>query len=179
VSGLALPAELTWAGGNRITADKLNANLRDAVNFLLNPPRFIARSNTGTSINSGGNSPYTTVPLETIALDPYGGWNSSTSAWTVPVAGWYEVKGFVNYAANSAGSRAVAFSLNTAGSTMTGSETWNSGGPGLVSVRSTTCVQLNAGDTIWMWTYQNSGSALALNSTGGVTATFSARFDHA
>jgi len=178
LTGLPLPVLSTEVPGNYITSAAWNV-LVNAITFALNPPMFLARSNTGTSVPSGGISPYLTVPLETLVLDPYGGWNSSTNAWTVPVAGWYQIDGFENFAASSAGSRALAFSLNTSGSTMTGSETWTSGGPGLVSVRSSARVQLNAGDTIWMWTYQNSGNPLSLSSTGGVTAEFSARFIHA
>jgi hypothetical protein len=38
-----VPAEITWVTGQIVTAAQLNANLRDAINFLIAPPLFVGR----------------------------------------------------------------------------------------------------------------------------------------
>ena len=67
-------------------ASTFEALLLAQTNFLLNPPRF-----RGSILSSTAISVNTNVAYSTISEDSYGGWNSTSHYWAVPVAGLYHV----------------------------------------------------------------------------------------
>ena len=66
-------------------ASTFEALLLAQVNFLLNPPRLMASSLSGTALATAANIAYSTI-----TEDSYGGWISTSHYWVVPVAGLYK-----------------------------------------------------------------------------------------
>ena len=101
-----VPSPRTWAVGELLTAAKLNTDLRDGINFLLNPPRALITDPTPTSISG---STMTTLSWGSEEYDNDGGHSTSsnTSRYTVQTAGRYEYLANINWTQTGAGNREV------------------------------------------------------------------------
>lgn len=162
-----LPVPPLTAVPSPITAAWLNANLRDAVRFLVYPPVMKAHYLAGSSTlaNTTLASP-AIVPLTTVDVDNYGGFTTGASAhYTVPVSGRYLLAGQFNLASSS------TTTFRACGLLVNGSTTyWGgivrfagsaiAGGAGV-----TKRLRLNAGDTVQLIGAQASGGAVAYNTT--------------
>jgi hypothetical protein len=146
----------SWDDATAATAALVNGNtgITGVCNFLANPPVFRAHATTTQSI---ATSAAATVALGTVDADTYSGWNSSTGTYTVKQPGIYLAGALVPYAANGTAVRVAGISVN-------GIPYWgpasNAGTADLCNVAKTQMFSLNAGDTVQLVTWQNSGGAL-------------------
>jgi hypothetical protein len=78
-------------GYGPIVAD-FNSWIQAPFTFLTTKVMFRAEHHSATAMSAGVA---TVVPYDTVLEDPFGGWNSSTHAWTCPTgcSGWYEISG--------------------------------------------------------------------------------------
>jgi hypothetical protein len=160
-----LPVPPLTACPTPITSSWLNANLRDAIRFLIYPPVARAHYTAGSSTlaNTTLASP-AVVPLTTVDLDTYAGFTSGASAhYTAPVAGRYLFAGQV-FLASSSTATWYACGLEVNGTaTYWGGITRFAGtsqaGGAAVAKR----LRLNAGDQVQMVAAQASGGAIAYN----------------
>jgi hypothetical protein len=157
-AGLGVPANPAWAVPPAIvTSAFLNANVRDAIRFLIYPPIMeYVRTSTAGSLFSQASLPLvgTTISLDTATVDNYTAFSTSTNTWTAPVAGRYYCYGCVAFLSDAA-SVALGAGLTVTSSNYNGGTQitlWGglSGIPG-----GSTCaavvrrqLRLNAGDTI-------------------------------
>jgi hypothetical protein len=78
--------------GFRPLHNDLDTWVRDPFTFLMNRPAMIVGQSASQSIPS---STITTLQLNTVGEDPYGGWVTTGSApnyrWVCPASGWYWV----------------------------------------------------------------------------------------
>jgi len=144
----------------------VNTAIADAVNFLGHPPLFKGASTSGQTI---GNTANVTVALASV-INSFGGWNGSTSTYTVPQDGLYLTHGAVAWDNTSGDAQRVT------GIRVNGTIYW---GPGhkaaslnligdvlpLTSVvtTKTQVFSLRAGDTVQLVARQNSGGDQALS----------------
>jgi hypothetical protein len=149
----------------------LNSNVRDAVNFLANPPVFIGYQATAQSIANGTS---TVITLDTVQRDTYSGWNASTNTYTIPVSGVWVFTGQVGWAANASGLRLAQ--LNGASYQVESRIAANAvAGWGTTAGFSGACY-LTSGAALSLIGYQGSGGALQ---TAGVVSALSLRWVHA
>jgi hypothetical protein len=152
-------AGYTWTAGQIPTAAQLNANLRDYLAFLSNPPLFVADQ---TSAQSIPNTTFTPLTLATPATDTFTGWSSSTpSRYTCQAAGWYSPGGVVGYAANATGFRIAVLRIN--GSTYVTdnqAEVGAAASGGTYVPISDRPIYLNANDYVELIAYHSAGAAL-------------------
>lgn len=110
-----VPVQRTWTVGDLVTAAEMNANVRDAVNFLLgggsagNKPSFYGYAAAAQSVP---NATQTRLTL-TIAEDTDSGWDATNTQYVVKTAGRFLVTAYLAWAANSTGVRQGV--LNIAG----------------------------------------------------------------
>ncbi|WP_084963761.1 hypothetical protein [Thermoactinospora rubra] len=85
-----IPSPRTWTVGELVTAAKMNADLRDGLNFLLAPPLAALRKSVNQLIPQ--TSP-TEVTWDVEDIDRDGGHSNVTnpSRYTAQTAGWYQV----------------------------------------------------------------------------------------
>jgi len=138
------------------------------VSVLANtPPGVGAYSTTGTSIPNAVET-IVPLPLESFDTDGYHDTVTNNSRVTIPAGkeGYYSVVGAVAYQYNPAGSRTAALFLN-------GSKMAEVGGTGAdQSVPTVPWIgYLAAGDYLEIATYQSSGVALLLQTTGSTKLT--------
>ena len=110
---LPVPVPRTFGVQEYETAAYLNT-VRDALNFLLNPPAAtLVQITTTTSLTSGT---WTSIGMDSSTFDNYGGHSSSSnnSRYTIQAAGKYLVGGSVAITNNSSGSRAAKVLKNGA-----------------------------------------------------------------
>lgn len=169
--------------GQDVTASQLNSNLRDGVNFLLGPPLAQLYQATAQTVPTGSTT-FTAITLDGSIVDTYNGHStsSSNSRYVSQQTGWYWVSATVAYAANTAGTRAIdiwangAFVLGSGAHTQTGplpnSHVWGGTAAGLF--------YLPAGSYVEIYTWQDSGAALATNpaGTGDVCSAMNLYFVH-
>lgn len=163
---LSVPSQRTWAAAYKVTAADLNANVRDAVNFVLNPDAAQAHQGTVQSIPNATN---TAVTLDTLDANYNNAlWvNSATTKFTIVNAGTYRLSGMVSFAGNATGVREAFFRVN--GTTQLNTPVLP-GNANVVTVAvPPTRIHLNAGDYVELCCYQNSGGALNTYATFGAT----------
>lgn len=159
-SSLAVPANAAWpVPPSYITTTWLNANIRDAVTFLSDPPMLRRVRNPSASDFPSTTWPSgTTFALTTPSLDNYGAYSSGQ--WTVPQPGVY----YVSCQAGTLGSGGAA--RYAAGVSVNGTITWGnailsaSGALGTVITSFADRFRLAAGDTVALAAFQDSGSDL-------------------
>ena len=114
---LPVPSQRTWSVGDIVTAAMMDANVRDAVNFLAQPPLFVGYQGTAQSI---GANTWTAISLDSSRYDTYSGHSNTVnnSQYVIQAAGIYFMFGMVALATSATGSRYAAFyvggSANTA-----------------------------------------------------------------
>jgi hypothetical protein len=154
-----VPNPRTWAALYNVQPADLNLDLRDAVNFLINPPCVQAHQASAQSIP---NNTFTAVTLDTV--DQLGGGDTmwvtgSNTRFTAQTAGTYQISGQVTFVANATGERAAKFRLNGSADVSEPIENPGAGGPTTVSLVAFH-LHLNVGDYIELMAYQNSGGSL-------------------
>lgn len=145
-----VPNQRTWTNGDTVDATMLNANVRDAVNFLLAPPAALLRQTVAQSIGTTG----TAVTFDTEDYDNDGGHSTvtNTTRYTAVTPGWYRVSGSVGFNANPTltSTRWTEWRVNS--TAIAGSRIWlpqaqNSTDLNLYPAR-VTRLYLNAGDFV-------------------------------
>ncbi len=165
-----VPSQSTASVGNKVTASLWNDDVRDAVNFLLNPPRLQVYHSVDRTATTG---------TWLLAIFDSESWDSdttmhstssNTSRLIAPVAGQYRVDALVYWTGNATGGRGVNFTKNGAG---TRSATNSALSDGFATPQNNTNqlhavsfeVTMAANDYLEMWVYQASGGNL--NYIGG------------
>jgi hypothetical protein len=162
-----LPVPPAAAVPTPITSAWLNANLRDAIRFLIYPPAMRAHYTAGSStLASGTLASPAVVPLTTVDFDSYGGFTTGASAhYAAPVSGRYLFAGQFSLASSST-TQWHACGLQVNGSTNYWGRISRFAGSALAGGASVTKrLRLNAGDTVALIGTQSSGSATAYNTT--------------
>jgi hypothetical protein len=180
-NGLAVPANPAWpVPPSYVTSAFMNTNVRNVIEFLIYPPIMEAYRNATGSLASQASMPATgTATLcDTITVDNYSAFNTSSGVWTAPVSGLYYAAGTVGVLSNtnanglSAGLTVTSSNYNS-GTTFT---IWGgcitpvpaAQGAGAMCRRH---LRLNAGDTIALASFQNSASSSAMTYQGGASST--------
>lgn len=176
MANLPVPVPRTFSVSETETGSYLNT-VRDALNFLLNPPEAVLKQATIQSIPNGA---LTSISLDASVNDSYGGHSNVTnnSRYTAVVTGWYWVSGVVGFASNGTGQRVADFAVN--GADLIYTQVWIpaiTGAPTAVSPKSE-LVLLNAGDYVELRGYQTSGGALN-TMVSGPQSSLSVDFRHA
>jgi hypothetical protein len=163
---LPVPSPRTFGVGEFEAGGYLNS-VRDALLFLLNPPKAVLTQSTVQSLSSNVAAALT---LDATTVDSYGGHSNTTnnSRYTAIVAGWYRVEPQGAWAASATGDRGIQVYKNgTAVAT-----DWNvapsSGATYAPGRKVGGLVFLNAGDYVEGWAIQNSGGALNTFSNSSV-----------
>lgn len=172
---LPVPSEMTAVVGNYITAAEWNSNVRDAVNFLANPPLFIGYQTVSQSIP---NSAFTSITFDSETVDTYNGHSttSNTSRYTAQVAGWYEVTARCGTSGSSAGKRIINIAVNGSGVWVNEIDPPNTD---LLTNTITATVYMNANDYVETQFYQTSGAALSTTVSSLYYPSMSVRWVHA
>jgi hypothetical protein len=178
VTNLPVPNPRTFVSGEFETAAYFNA-LRDAINFLANPPLAVLHQQTTQAIGSGN---FASLALDATDQDFYGMHSNSTnnSRATAIVAGTYEVTGTVSWPSNATGARGCRIAKN--GTAVLGSASFTGTTNGDVYAITTPAfqVQLNVGDYVEVQGFQSSGGSLStLVVAGDVRSSMNIRWVHA
>lgn len=163
---LSVPSQRTWTAGYKVAAADLNANVRDAVNFLINPDAAQAHA---SAIQSIPNATFTAVALDTLDAT-YNNtlWvTGSNTKFTIVNAATYRLSGMVSFAGNSTGIREACFRVN--GSTLLNTAVVPGNTNVVTVVVPPTRIHLNAGDYVELCCYQNSGGSLNTYASSGAT----------
>lgn len=88
MTGLPVPAIPVFPAGYGPLPSDFDTWVQDSLGFCTTGIVFRAEMHGSQSLPGGSNTP---VQYDTIAEDPYSGWNASTFRWTAPWTGWYEV----------------------------------------------------------------------------------------
>lgn len=163
-----VPGTRTWLVGEKITANRLNTEVRDAIDFILRPPQCIAYRNGALSL---ATSTTTVVPLNVEEIDTDGMHSTSTnpSRITIVTPGRYEVVAIASFAANSTGIRALQVRFNAAGNPAGGSLFGDNvvnavpGSGQQTRVFFVASRVFDAADYLELFAYQNSGGDLNLD----------------
>jgi hypothetical protein len=133
------------------------------MSFLYNPPVLRQDQFLNTSIpnSTGTKLTYGTVRPD---IDTYGGWGTATSTYTTQVPGMYLAFNTVAFASNSTGIRFSGLTVNSTNYQGPYNSTVITGA--MCSVVQARVLDLNAGDTVSLYCFQNSGGSLNLSGTG-------------
>lgn len=114
----------------------------------------------GQTIASGTGS-FTQITLGSTSYDPNSNFNTSTSTYTVPVSGYYLVKGEIAYSPNAGLERLIAIEQN--GSIVSEATTQPNGTAGVwTSLQVSDILYFSANDAITLYGRQDSGSTLTI-----------------
>lgn len=177
---MAVPVEDTLAVGGKITAAWANADVRDAIDFLLDPPRVKAyQGTTPTTAATSGTAQLILWDTEQYDTDSMHSTSVNTSRLTIVTGGMYDIKTSLYCVANATGWRQIEVRKNSGGSAV--------GGTQLAQFRAATSPTssawvggdldepLVAGDYIECFFTQTSGGSLA-SVVGQSFSWFSARW---
>jgi len=179
---MAVPSQGTVAVGDKITASLWNDDVRNAVNFLISPPRVKVYKTANQSV---ANSTWAAVAwtAETFDTDTMHDNTTNNTRITFTTAGTYQIVFNVFWAANTTGSRYVTIEKN--GTTTQGSGTVLLDGlsvpastaSGTSFGQSITFIEeFAAADWINLFVFQTSGGALNLSGTSAASTTVTARW---
>ena len=177
---MAVPSQGTVAVGDKVTASLWNDDVRDAVNFLISPPRVKVYKTANQSI---ANAAYACLTWNAEAFDTDTMHDNATSnsRITFTTAGTYQVTLNCLWANNSTGLRNHTIEKN--GTTTQGSGTTIIEPFAIQPVAAThsgasisVSASFVAGDYIQAFVFQNSGGALNLAGNSESHSSFSARW---
>ncbi|MEY9944881.1 hypothetical protein [Kitasatospora sp. GAS1066B] len=175
MSGLPVPVPYSWSVADTFTA-AIGNGIRDALNFLLNPPIFVGIQATTQSMP---NQNWVTITFDSTVVDTYGGHSNSVNntRYTAPLPGWYTVCGVFATSSNPTSIRAARILLN--GTAVPGHENYAVALNGFEtsSVTPTRDIYLNAGDYVELSGWQGCGSALGTN-IGDIRSALYCRYSH-
>lgn len=152
----AVPTAPTFVDG--LTSASQWNQVRDSINFALNPPIAKLRQATAQSIP---NNTFTTLTFDAEDLDSVDGHDlvTNNSRYTAVYPGWHMISGGCTFAANATGRRLVRPQVN--GTAVSGSLAGMPGNASIIGLTTRTMpVYLNVGDYVEMGVYQDSGAAL-------------------
>jgi hypothetical protein len=173
---MTVPVQITWVAGQIVTAAQLNANVRDAVNFLLNPPAAAVRQTVAQTLTTATT---TAITMDTEDRDNDGmhSTSSNTSRLTANTPGWYLAAGGVTFVANATGARTVFWRVNAiVMPPLGGIEIGNPGGASSRVPCSPYQFFLNATDFLEIVANQNSGANLNTEALTGEQSSLSAQW---
>lgn len=156
-----VPSFRTWVAGEIVTAAYLNANVRDAGNFMIGEP--VAEIYQAT-VQSLVSTTFTAITFDASTLDSDSGHSNVTnnSRYTGKTSGWFEFAGCVNFAGNATGARGTQWNKN--GASVTQSQVMMFAGTAAVTlgaIARTKKIQLNGTtDYVELQGFQSSGGAL-------------------
>lgn len=106
-----IPSEITWTTNQIVTAAQLNANLRDAINFIITPPLAILRQTVAQTV---GNATAVPILFDTEDIDRDNGHSTTTntSRYTAQTAGYYHIDAIIAWTANATGPRWSQINVN-------------------------------------------------------------------
>lgn len=159
---MAYTTPRTWVAGEYPTAAQLNANVRDNVSFLANPPAcrvyHNANQTTTTAVHLSlalNSERYDTASMHSTV--------TNNSRITIPVAGLYLVTGHLEWAAgNTTGVRQAELFLN--GLTFIAMQS-AAGVAQIIQMTVSTVYKFAAADYVELAAFQNSGVGLNINSS--------------
>lgn len=171
---MVIPVEITWTTGQVVTAAQLNANLRDAVNFLLNPPSCELRQTVVQSIGGSGN----TLLFDTEDLDNDGMHSTvtNTTRATSATTGRYAVSWASTWAANATGRKGGWLIVNGVNVNASSAVVPSSAATGTSVPGRSRNIFLNAGDYAEVFAYQESGGVVNTNAGTFDQSSFSLRY---
>ena len=176
---MAVPSQGTVAVGDKITASLWNDDVRDAVNFLISPPRCKLYRTTNTSISTGV---WTAVAwnAETFDTDTMHDNTTNNQRITFTTAGTYLITFRAMWASNTAGARSLAIEKN-------GTTTFNASGTEIVTsfatapigsthngINVTVMAEFAANDYIMAFVQQTTVGSLNLSGTSDAHSSFAA-----
>jgi hypothetical protein len=179
---MAVPVPRTWVASEFETATIMNGvnGIRDAMNFMLAPPRVSAYRSANQTLTT---STWAVVPFDAEEYDPAAMHStaSNTSRLIAVETGIYTVSLFMIFGASATGQRNWEVRKNAAGSQASGTllraaaSDSTSSSLGLRMFR-TFDVPLNSGDYIELFAWQSSGGNLILQGGGIEDTNFQMRW---
>lgn len=174
MTGLAVPIPYNWQPGDTGNAALLDAQIRDPMTFLLNPPIAQLYASATQSLTT---SVAATAALDSVITDPYGGFNATTHLWTAPVDGWWDIRGKWHCGANATGTRSGWITVN--GSLAPNTQGWGQPGVAAVTTYADGLVNVLTGQTVGLACFQTSGGPLSTATASGTFAALTIQFKHA
>lgn len=162
-----VPSQQTFTAGSTLTAAQLNDDVRDAINFLLDPPSAYAYHSTTQTVSTGISS-FTLLAMDSESWDNDGIHSTSTnnSRMTIQTDGTYFCKGIVTFQADTNNNnRNARLTKNGSGGTVVGVTKLRNANANTTSMEVTSVLPLVAGDYIELWASQDTGGNL--NTNGG------------
>jgi hypothetical protein len=166
---MAAPAPRTWSVGEKITASLLNAELRDALAFILDPPQVIVYQ-TASQLMADSTTVLMTwsAELKDWAPAPMHSTSTNTSRLIAPVAGTYAVQACVGLPTSGGTRRLLMLRKNAAGSASGGTKLWTGNSTALNVTENDVhspviYTDLAAGEYVEVWYSQNSGGTVGVN----------------
>lgn len=156
-----LPNAKTWITGDLPTGPDFNAEIRDNLLAMWNPPRCRYVRATGDTNQSIPNNNPTLLSYPTVQGSDPEGFRTSNTVWTIPAAldGWYSIGACVYFASNTTGQRRLIIYRN--GTVVLTSDQRNpAGGAQQTRIALAVEAELVAGDTLSVEAFQDSGGAL-------------------
>lgn len=153
-----VPSPRTWVAGEVMTAANMNTHVRDAINYLLAPPRCEAYQSVSQNCTTGTVTTLT-FTSETVDTDGIHSTSVNTSRMTIVTPGRYKVLGGCGIAANATGSRTLRVAKNAATTKAVRVAANTAGASTIMQIQDEVlCV---AGDFIELTMTQDSGVTLA------------------
>jgi hypothetical protein len=165
------PVQKTWYPNQTVSAGALNQNVRDAVNYLLAPPRCIIYASNPAQVAAQGTP--SVFSFDSYLTDTDNMWDpQNPTAITFNTPGVYQIRGYLHYPYISGNGVEfhIGFAVNASGlwpiigaPNRLCEDTRQSSG---VSAFGTSCwtgglFQFNQGDYVQLFTAQTSSGALA------------------
>lgn len=159
---LPVPTQRTWSVGDIVTAAEMNANTRDAVNFLSNPPICALNQLTTQSIPNNSFTSISFADAGGVIVDSYSGHSTTVnpSRYIAQVAGYYLVIGRAGTPGTTDTKRMTCIAVN---GTLYRNNEVDSPDADLHTVETVALVHLNALDYVEAQVYQLSGGAISTN----------------
>lgn len=155
-----VPSQSTVSAGGTLTAALWNDDVRDAINFFLNPPSGQFRQSAAQSI---ANNTYTALLFDVEESDNDSGHSTvaNTSRYNAVTAGRFQLSGGYSAAASAGGGRRITrWAVN--GTAVNGSNAGQTSDANVVYNQPARVITqfLNVGDYVELWAFQDSGGAL-------------------
>lgn len=105
-----IPVPKTWVDGDFFTAPTANTELRDMLNFLINPPRVALSRVSSVSLPTGVA---VVIPWENQFINTAGMWTAgSPTRITIQVPGKYRISVIGSFSTNTTNIRVIQVRLN-------------------------------------------------------------------
>lgn len=168
---MAYSTPITWTAGSYPTAAQFNANIRDNVSFLANPPACRVYHNAAQALTTAveASLAFNSERFDTNTMHDT---VTNNSRITFTTAGLYVVTLNVTFASNATGNRVTTIRLN--GATYLAYDIRAAVNGDTTNVAVTTIYKFAAADYVEARCFQNSGGNLNVNSTANSTPEFAA-----